>query len=51
MGQPPCEYNASDKWQPTTMSTDGTQLRPHERSLTNSAQVKASATQTDLTGP
>jgi len=30
---------------------DGTQLRPHERSLTNSAQVKASDTQTDLTGP
>jgi len=30
---------------------DGTQLRPHERSLTNSAQVKASATQTDMTVP
>jgi len=30
---------------------DGTQLRPHERSLTSSAQVKASATQTDTTGP
>jgi len=30
---------------------DGTQLRPHERSLTSSAQVKASAMQTDSTGP
>ena len=35
---------------PPTQS-DGTQLRPHEHSLTSSTQVKASATQTDLTGP
>jgi len=26
---------------------DGAQLRPYERSLTNGAQVKTSATQTD----
>jgi len=35
---------------PQTQS-DGTQLRRHERSLTSSTRVKASATQTDLTGP